>query len=405
MIKIIKLGVGGISKKLWLNIFLLIEVIVIIVASNIMISNMNSRKVLYKPFEYMMNKDGFIYFNDEFIENVDGADILKALKKVEKKLKGEYTIHRVYERNNRMKVTASRSLDVIASGFETEFYKNINIPLSEGSWNLTSEEGDVVECVICPNNLGIGVGSILKENDSDGENVTYKVVGVLANPTYRPVVDYAANSCDKFFKSYDANNVLVDDPNLFMYVNGRKISQFSGTYVGSGEFVTYNKPMGHDVIEYNNTVLGRKGFYYSIREFKDNSIKYITKMQKKVFPIMCGVIIVVMVGIVSASMIQTMSQMRQYGVFYLCGASRMKCIMISIIGNLLTYIVAVAISTCIVVTVYNTGLRGKIGMVMEVNNIWITLLITGVLVMMSVVVPFVMLKMKSIKEILIKNKE
>ena len=405
MVKIIKLGVGGISKKLWLNIFLLIEVIVIIVASNIMVSNMNSKKVLYKPFEYMMNKDGFIYFNDEFIENVDGADILKALKKVEKKLKGEYTIHRVYERNNRMKVTAGRSLDVIASGFETGFYKNINIPLSEGSWNLTSEEGDVVECVICPNNLGIGVGSILKENDSDGENVTYKVVGVLANPTYRPVVDYAANSCDKFFKSYDANNVLIDDPNLFMYVNGRKISQFSGTYVGSGEFVTYNKPMGHDVIEYNNTVLGRKGFYYSIREFKDNSIKYITKMQKKVFPIMCGVIIVVMVGIVSASMIQTMSQMRQYGVFYLCGASRMKCIMISIIGNLLTYIVAVAISTCIVVTVYNTGLRGKIGMVMEVNNIWITLLITGVLVMMSVVVPFVMLKMKSIKEILIKNKE
>ena len=90
MIKIIKLGVGGISKKLWLNIFLLIEVIVIIVASNIMVSNMNSKKVLYKPFEYMMNKDGFIYFNDEFIENVDGADILKALKKVEKKLKGEY---------------------------------------------------------------------------------------------------------------------------------------------------------------------------------------------------------------------------------------------------------------------------------------------------------------------------
>ncbi len=405
MVKIIKLGVGGISKKLWLNIFLLIEVIVIIVASNIMVSNMNSKKVLYKPFEYMMNNDGFIYTNDDFIEDVSGSDVLKTLKKVEKKLKGEYTIHRVYERNDRMKVTANRSLFVNVSGFETEFYENMNIPLSEGSWNLTSEDGEIVECVICPNNLGIGVGSILKENELDGENVTYKVVGVLANPTYRPVSDYSANSCDKFFESYDVNDTLIDDPDLFIYVNGKKISQFSGTYVGSGEFVTYNKPVGPDIIKYNNTVLGRKGFYYSIKEFKANSQKYITKMQKKVFPIMCGVMIVVMVGIVSASMIQTMSQMRQYGVFYLCGASRSKCILMSIIGNILTYVISVVVSFCIVVTVYNTELRTKIGMVMEINNIWITLFIMVVLVAMSIVVPFVMLKVKSIKEILIKHEE
>ncbi|MCI6498034.1 MAG: hypothetical protein MSA21_03905 [Lachnospiraceae bacterium] len=405
MVKIIKLGVGGISKKLWLNIFLLIEVIVIIVASNIMISNMNSKKVLYKPFEYMMNNDGFIYTNDDFIEDVSGSDVLKTLKKVEKKLKGEYTIHRVYERNDRMKVTANKSLFVNVSGFETEFYENMNIPLSEGSWNLTSEDGEIVECVICPNNLGIGVGSILKENELDGENVTYKVVGVLANPTYRPVPDYSANSCDKFFESYDVKDTLIDDPDLFIYVNGKKISQFSGTYVGSGEFVTYNKPVGPDIIKYNNTVLGRKGFYYSIKEFKSNSQKYITKMQKKVFPIMCGVMIVVMVGIVSASMIQTMSQMRQYGVFYLCGASRMKCILMTIIGNILTYVISVVVSFCIVVTVYNTELRTKIGMVMEINNIWITLFIMVMLVVMSIVVPFVMLKVKSIKEILIKHEE
>ena len=42
---------------------------------------------------------------------------------------------------------------------------------------------------------------------------------------------------------------------------------------------------------------------------------------------------------------------------------------------------------------------------MEINNIWITLFIMVVLVAMSIVVPFVMLKVKSIKEILIKHEE
>ena len=77
----------------------------------------------------------------------------------------------------------------------------------------------------------------------------------------------------------------------------------------------------------------------------------------------------------------------------------------SIIGNILTYVISVVVSFCIVVTVYNTELRTKIGMVMEINNIWITLFIMVVLVAMSIVVPFVMLKVKSIKEILIKHEE
>ena len=405
MIKVIKMGLGGISKKIWLNIFLLVEVIVIIVASNVIVCNMNSKEILYEPFKYLMNKQGFVYTTDPALED-DTDNTLKVLKKMEKRLKGDFTIHRVYERTNLLKINENRSLDVVVSGFETEFCKNMNIPLSEGSWDITSEDGEYVECVICPNRFGVGVGALLTERDNGyGETPTYKVVGVLANPTYCPVVDYMSNGCNNFFKSYDMNNESIDSPNLFMYVNGRKLSEYSGTSVGSGEFITYNSAVGKDVIKYNNTVLGNKGFYYSIEEFKKNSEDYVLKMQRRFMPAFIGVMFVVMIGIISASMIQTMSQMRQFGVFYLCGASRIKCILISIIGNLLTYIISSVIAVCILAVMYNSSLKISIGMIFKMNNIWITVAVIGMLVVMSVIVPFIMLGVSSIKNILIQNEE
>lgn len=405
MIKVIKMGLGGISKKIWLNIFLLVEVIVIIVASNVIVCNMNSKEILYEPFKYLMNKQGFVYATDPVLED-DTDNTLKVLKKMEKKLKGDFSVHRVYRRTSLLKLNANRSLDVDVNGFETEFCKNMNIPLSEGSWDITSEDGEYVECVICPNRFGVGVGSLLTEkNNGYGETLTYKVVGVLANPTYCPVSDYMSSGCNTFFESYDMNNETIDSPNLFMYVNGRKLSEYSGTSVGYGEFITYNKTVGTDIIRYNNKVLDTKGFYYSIKEFKKNSEDYVLKMQRRFMPAFIGVMFVVMIGIISASMIQTMSQMRQYGVFYLCGASRIKCILISIIGNLLTYIISSVIAVCILAVMYNSSLRISIGMIFKMNNIRITVAVMGMLVVMSVIVPFIMLGVSSIKNILIQNEE
>ena len=122
-------------------------------------------------------------------------------------------------------------------------------------------------------------------------------------------------------------------------------------------------------------------------------------------PVFVGMMFIVMIGIISASMIQTMSQMRQFGVFYLCGASRIKCILISIIGNLLTYIISSVIAVCILAVMYNSKLRISVGMIFKMNNIWTTVAVMGMLVVMSVIVPFIMLGVSSIKNILIQNEE
>lgn len=399
--KVIRLGISGIKKKLWLNIFLMIEVLIVITALNIMIANMNSKEILYEPFKYMAEKNGAVVgTHDDYDSN------LKGFKKFEKKLKGSFTVHRRYERLNMIQMNANRSLEVRAYGYETEFYKNIHIPLSKGSWNLTSEDGEYIECVICPNRFGVGVGSILTDKFSDeNEKVVYKVVGVLANPTYAPSSSFAADRCTLFFDEYDMYKAGLDSPDLFMYVNGKKLSQYKETNSSSGEFITYNGPVRRDIELYNRALLEDEGDSYSLKEFRENSMDYIMKMQRRLIPIFGAVMFVMMVGIVSASMIQMMSQMRQFGVFYLCGSSRIKCVMISIVGNLITYIISAILSVGILVAVYNSKLRLSIGMLFRINNVWATLGIMIILVIMSIIVPFIMLGVSSVKSILIENEE
>ena len=54
---------------------------------------------------------------------------------------------------------------------------------------------------------------------------------------------------------------------------------------------------------------------------------------------------------------------------------------------------------------YNSKLRISIGMIFKMNNIWTTVAVMGMLVVMSVIVPFIMLGVSSIKNILIQNEE
>lgn len=59
--KVLKLGINGISKNLWLNLFMFIQITVIVVAVNVMVANMNSRYILLQPFSYLQGKTGVMF--------------------------------------------------------------------------------------------------------------------------------------------------------------------------------------------------------------------------------------------------------------------------------------------------------------------------------------------------------
>lgn len=392
--KLLTLGISHVSRKLWLNIFIFVQVAVIIVSANIMVANMNSRKLLYSPLSYVMEKDGYL-FSSSYDDDDDRVRYEK-LKKAEGKLKGNVTIHRIYN----MYGAVSGGGTFNAYGFETEFYKNMHFPLSSGTYNLGEDDTGYIECVLGPNELGYGVGSIINANDFSGNNVRFKVVGVLSNPTYIPNSSGWAFSCDGFFKSYGIGEYAGSDSGLYMYVNGAKLKQADSMALYDGEFITYNRKLTKYEYSFNNSILAKRGDVCTNEMFRNNSHKYTDSLKDRLIPVFAGIMFIIAVGIISASMIQMMSQMREYSIFYLCGATRAKCIFISIVCNILTYIGAAIIGICVFIIMYNSRLNQKIGMVMEKNNLIITAAIVSVLILISALVPFIKLGMSSIKNLL-----
>ena len=171
----------------------------------------------------------------------------------------------------------------------------------------------------------------------------FKVVGVLTNPTYMPSSTGWAFSCDGFFQTYGVGEYSRGVSGLFMYVNGAKVKEYDPTSIYGTEFITYDRKPTEYEYRYNNSVLSRRGDVYNIEDFRNNSYKYANSIRDRLLPIFIGVMFIVAVGIISASMIQMMSQMREYSIFYLCGATRAKCIFISITCNMLTYITAAVV--------------------------------------------------------------
>lgn len=396
--KLFTMGISHISRKLWLNIFIFVQVTVIIISVNVMIANMNSKNILYSPLRYIMEEEGYLFSYDETIDEDEMS--FEKVKKIESKLKGDYAIHRIY---NMYGVVSGRGVEFNAYGFETEFYENMNFPLQEGSWNLGEEDTGYIECVIGPNNLGYGVGSILTYIDDSGKRVDFKVVGVLSNPTYMPNSAGWGYSCDGFFECYGTGIYSRGLSGLYMYVNGAKVKEYDHTAILESEFITYNRKPTEYEYQFNNSVLDRRGDVCTNELFRNNSHKYTDSLKDRFLPVFMGVMFIVAVGIISASMIQMMSQMREYSIFYLCGATRAKCIFISITCNMLTYITAALVGICGFIIIYNSSMNEKIGMVLEKNNLIITGAIVAVLIIISAIVPFIKLGMSSIKSLLVEN--
>lgn len=398
MTKLIRLGIEGFGKKLWLNLFIFIETAIIIVAANVIISNINSRWMLYEPLSYVVESDGYIFSIFEGDEDENNLYIEK-MKKIEKKLKGDVTIHRtyVYEGFDKGK---NASLSVY--GFEKEFFANMAFPLKDGSFRKLrqSNDGEYIECVVTPNNLGYGVGSIITCGDS--EKVMFKVVGVLTDSTYVTSSTTWGYGCRGFFESYTLKD--SGSKGIYMYANAEKLKSVTGSYPCESEFITYNRKPSDYEYKYNNTVLGKRGYLFTLEQFKKNSLEYIEKLIKRTIPIYAGVMIIIGIGIICATIIQIKSRMKEYSIYYLCGASKGKCIFVSIVYNLIINLSAVIIGVCSFVVIYYSGINGKIGMIVNEYNMYVTMAIMAILLLVSAIVPFIRLGMTSVKELLIEEK-
>ena len=78
------------------------------------------------------------------------------------------------------------------------------------------------------------------------------------------------------------------------------------------------------------------GTTYLFRDIQTESQRFINSELIKLLPLLICIFTLVIVSSVSISALSVKSQLKSYGIYYLCGSPWNKCLIINLINNLLT---------------------------------------------------------------------
>ena len=119
-------------------------------------------------------------------------------------------------------------------------------------------------------------------------------------------------------------------------------------------------------------------------------------------PILLGVFVIVIAEMICSAALHTREQIRNYGVYFLCGAEFKGCLKESLAYSMFILSGAVIIGLSAFAIFHNSEYAELFEHNFAANNIIITFTIIAAMLVLSLVIPFLMIKKSSPVEI-IKN--
>lgn len=382
------------SDRIKLNLILVVQIVVILILTNFIVSSFYGRYMLYRPYEYILSEEGVMFSPEKGIADPMYEFDREDIENICRKLTGDTKIHMSYSYRDALTVNENEGKDIVVHFLEEEMYDGLEFPLAEGTWDL-SEHKDYIPCIIGPNRFGIGEGDYIKTDNGDTK---YKVAGVLTAHTYEPKAGFGwGSNVKELFQSYDVNSA----DHLFL-ITGYSLASHMQEELQPNRnvFINYEKGLTKSEIIKNNSVLVNEGQALTFKTMRTDSKLYIYKDLRELFPVIIGAVIVICIGIISAVSVSTESQFKKYKVFYLCGCTKRKCLLINILTTNITLIVSVLLSVAIIVLYKNTAATAMVSMVISRYNFLISGAILILFELLIIMIPAILIGKKSVKELL-----
>lgn len=380
------------AERIKLNLVLIVQIVIILVLTNMIVSSINGRYMLYKPFEKIIKHEGAMFrpCEDLFLAMLDFTE--DDIQNMCQGIKGKADIHMSYNYTDTVNI-GNKNKDIAAYFMGDEFIEGLKLPLADGSWQLQENE-NYIPCIISPNPYGIKTGDYIKTNHMD---VKYKVMGVLTDITYEPRLSSWAANVNGMFESYNVKGA----ERLFIITKYSLAGEIKNVLRPElGVFIDYKDGLTEEEIISNNTILLNKGQFVTYRKIREASELYIYKDLRDLFPVIIGAVIVICIGIISAVSVATESRFKQYRVFYLCGATKRNCILINVMSTTITLIISALLSLSIILIYRNISNATELAIIVNRYNLLISAAILVVFEIMASIIPAVLIGKKSIKELM-----
>ena len=408
--KYLRYGLFSIVKNPLFNILIMLELAAILVVGNLTIAIANSRSVYYDPYSSIMKKEGIVY-NPLFIhKSYDNKGILSD---VYKSLEGDVTVTVGYF--NSIVSRDSRLIDPLFDGNETqrncysfddEIYSRFNLPLAEGRWaSCERNEKGQIEAVICRNGEeNVSLGDVysfsipcVDENGDSATEVTFDdigeivIVGIIADKMYCPqIILGGTESKESVLNLY---NIEETNGHFTMYIAcgaEKKLCDEKSTGESTA-FITYNTPPSDELKEANEKKLLKSGRCKLIQmsSFKRNSDNFLYEQYIKMLPVLLCVFLIVLVELICSVAMNTKEQLRNYGIYFLCGCRWRDVLRISLSYSLIILAGGLMLGGAAMAVFQTTEYAKIFEQNLALNNVWMTLALIGFMLLVSLIIPFV----------------
>ncbi len=422
--KYIKYGFYSITRNTFFNVLIMVEIAVIFVVCNITVAASNSRHMFMAPYDEIANSDGYIYVpmsNKKIMADYD-PELIR--DKMYSSLEGDVSVTYSYNipiADAIVNDAAYQSstfpfgLNFSIYALNEKFFSKFRVPLSSGRWPSAERNaaGQIEAVVALDNDPKLKIGDVVHTTISlppeDGKTVNEDIGDIIIVGT----IDYG-NYYPSYIMSYSLSDVIdlydtnakskVSGPVFIVSASAEKSFENKKLIGHSTAFITYNSPPTDQQRENNEILLGSSSEkLIKLSSFRNKSYEYIYEQSRKLLPIILGVLVIVLAELICSVAMNTKSQIRNYGIYFLCGCRWKGCLKISLAYSAIILLGGTILGAGLFAIFHMTEYSTMFEQNFEMNNIYVTLAIFLVMLVISLIVPYYMVHKTSPVETIKEN--
>lgn len=411
--KYLRYGCLSISKNIVFTLIMVLEVMALLVTTNVTIGSANSKMVLVKPFSDIIDKEGYYCAFEPMWETSEEATEFYGL----------------FNKLKSATIISSDQSDANKIVDDSIFFK-YSMPLQSGSWPKTAADEQGRPYVVVSPDYMKNVGDTITA-PAVGECV---ISGVLTEVTYIPNFSFYDNeeesNITSFYRSADyktaieaikagsADELQYSDSAIIMAKSAYKALNDNQDVVYLSCFILYDDDISKADIEYNKGIMKQitefqkenpdsyplEPAFTPLSQIKADTDTYITNSYINMIPIILVVAAIVLIGLIGSVAINTVTQIKNYGIYFLCGSKWSDCFKISLANISIILLFSGVLSGILLYCSKAINLNYLVGQVYEWNNLYISLGIIVIMMLLALIIPFGIIRFTSPVEV-IKSKK
>lgn len=365
----LKLAFSSFRKNKLTFVLIVFETAALLLTVNFLVSTLADRKMLTKPYEKILNDNSAFVWDANYLNNKMRGVADNTNKSREILLSGITDKYEIYD----SAAMFSNGADIVIA-VSDELYDSLSLPLMSGNYS-----GAVANFGYTKNYFDfiyyVGQNRIAK-------TITIDVTGTLTADTYLPLMRSFSSGRDFTTKDLYINS---DEYDSFIIV---RQSEFSGLEIpAAGELgFIIHFPENY---EENVAKLSEKAGVIDGKTILDNSQSALWNDLSDFLPAVICVLLVVIIGVVSVSVIMNKCGEKRGGVLWLCGYSRRQILTSHLIIMSIIFVISIALSAAAYLILSLMKIELAVSANLSVLNLITTLILSLILVAVSMIIPAV----------------